>query len=151
MSVCRTVYSFVQTASLEKIHRRVIALVQGPWLLLHHQYWILILLLPELWRSCSCGSAGPVPSRAPAARRGGDVGMGQLKVLDLGGNWVGQPASSPMPMSSGPAPACCPGKGWGQLTIVPQLTSRQACSAQPLGITVTQGGSPDLRHLHGFC
>lgn len=57
------------------------------WLLLHHQYWASpklpsgILLLPQSWRSCRCGSTGPVLSHAPAGHRLGrcwgglDVGL----------------------------------------------------------------------------
>lgn len=59
---------------------------------------------PLSWKSCSFGSAGRAPSCSLAAHRCGRYcrGLAPRTVLDLGGIWVGQSASSPT--SSPPHP-----------------------------------------------
>lgn len=44
---------------------------------------LVIVLLPYVWRSCSFGSAGLIPSRAPVDHRGVDIGVGQPSILPL--------------------------------------------------------------------
>ena len=70
----------------------------------------ILCCCPESWRSCGYGSAGPAPSHAPAVHRWVDVGVGQLKALDLvlEGSGVGQLASSPVPTPPGCALLHCP-------------------------------------------
>lgn len=74
------------------------------WLLLYTiSTWSALELLSDIllssvsWRSYSFGSAGLALWCTPALHTWVDVGMGQLKALNvsLGGSWVGQPTSSP--------------------------------------------------------
>jgi hypothetical protein len=74
----------------------VIGLVQGIWLLPHHQYWIIAGTLPcypVSRRACSFLSAGLVLSDIPIVHRWCRFWVGQLKALDLGlsDSWAGQP------------------------------------------------------------
>jgi hypothetical protein len=73
------------------------------------QYWPSLGLL---WISCCCpvsqrtfrfASAGPTTSCGPAVHRSANVGVGQLRALDLGlsGSWVCQPTRSPAPCHQG--------------------------------------------------
>ena len=68
-----------------------------------------------------------------------DVGMGQLKALDLGlgDSWVGQPASSPV---FKPLRLHCPGAEQEQLTQVPHLARSGGISEQLSDINLAPGG-----------
>jgi hypothetical protein len=65
-------------------------------------------------RPWSFGSAGPASYTLQQFKDGVDVGVGKLGALDqcLGGSWVGQPASSPVPSSQSSALPHCLGEGW---------------------------------------
>lgn len=108
---------------------------------------------PVLWRSCRTSPFYGV-----------DVGVGQVKALDLGlgGSWVGQPANSPMPIPPGKALRYHPswltqclrqqGVGLALLLSCPHgfrwrlKTLRSACflsAVQTSDICVVSGSSPD--------
>ena len=89
--MCPTVQSFVHTAVLANVHcPQSIGLVQGLWLLLHCQYWILTRTpLGFLVVGLCHGDLKALGLQDQPLHvlqwfiDGVDVGLGQLKVLDL--------------------------------------------------------------------
>lgn len=134
-------------------------LVGGLWLLDPQQNSSRIFCCcSESRRSCGYISTGLVPSYAPAIHRwdrcwgGTDVGVGQLKALDLTfcGIWVGYPRDhSHFRQEAEPsllhptAYGCQQGAG----PALPGSKRSGAWSARPSGINVVLRSSPD----YGIC
>ena len=132
--MCLTVIPFAQTTLLAIVHYNVIiSLVEGLWLLplsfldSHTDSFHVVGYSPVSWRSCSFGSVGMTPSHAPAVHRWSRC-WGRTTQIGLVGSWVGQPASSPAPVSLGPVLLCCPGKVHGPLSQVLQQVRGGASS-----------------------
>ena len=71
LSQCVTHYTFAQTALLANAHYNESDLVQGLWLLLHYQYWILTRTHRTIVALCHGDPAGLVPSCTPTNYRWG--------------------------------------------------------------------------------
>ena len=102
MPWCHTVYPFVQTSLLAKSHcnESGIGLVQGLWLLLHNQYWVLTgtpLRFPAV-ALCHGDPAGQALSHTPEIDRWGRC-------------WAEPPLPAWLRPGSGPAPDCSSQQG----------------------------------------
>lgn len=137
--VCHVVHPFAPIALLANVHAvshwsssrpltSGISSVLGP----HQDFSQISGCCPELWRSYGFWSADQSLHILQQLIDVVDVGVGQLKVLDLG---LGD--SSPVPMHLGPSLLHHPSEG-------------QASSAQYLDINMASGRSPDQRYLHGL-
>jgi hypothetical protein len=129
----------------------VIGLVQGHWLWLHYQSWILTetprtsYCCPMLWRSCSFGSAG-LPTPTPDTMllkliNGVDIEADQLKAADLirGCSWVDQPAIALTLWTPCSALRLCLLEGQGQLslTLGDTMTNEEILNGHSMELLLT--------------
>lgn len=118
---------------------------------------------PVSWRACSFGSSMSVPSHTQAVLRcwggcwvdgggvdvGEDVGVDQLKALDMGlaGRWVGPSDYYHTPIPPGPASPLYSGEGQGHFSHTAQ-TREGASSPVPTPLGLAQPWLCYQSHLY---